>query len=227
MDMLGTILFFIVLVIIIWAIARAGNKGIQAAPIVSSAAVAGVNRDYRLPGDPRHVIRINQQWPDGIGASLIKKVGPLRDGVPVKGVSKEGRHETLTALIRGSSRRIELVRDRGNDYDPNAIKVIAHWKDAAGSSHEGQIGWIPRDISKEIAHEHPDTPLGGKILLMYQPRRGKNPGIRIDIGRPSSRGRSKESPAKPGKRIESSRQNRPNQGACNPSPREVKQRKKA
>jgi hypothetical protein len=155
------------------------------AKIVEKAHLAGFDNDYRLPGDTRNVIRINQNWPEGIGASLIKKIGPLRDGVRVTGVSQKGAKKNLIALISGAERSIELRREPANPHDRNAISVIGHWQNAHGSAGSGQIGWVAADIAKDIGREYPSEPIGGKINMMFKPVRGKNPGIRIDIGRPS------------------------------------------
>ncbi len=134
-----------------------------------------------------YIIRLDQPWPEGIGASLINKVGPYRDGIPVAGVSKEPAKQHFIALIKGERQSIELLRDPSNKYDQDAVRVIGHWYDAKGSHYQGQIGWVPANIAKEIADCYPTGPIGGRIMVMYLPRPGKDAGIRIDIGRPSLR----------------------------------------
>ena len=146
--------------------------------------LAGTDDEYRLPFDGPHVIRLNQQWPEGIGAAIFNMCGELRDGIPVAGVSQRKAKKNLSGLIYGTARRIELVRDPDNPHDKNAIKVIGYWRDSEGMDHQGHIGWVPAGFADDIAEHNIDVPLGAIITLMYQPWRGRNPGIRLNIGRP-------------------------------------------
>ena len=160
------------------------KKPLIEAPVYDTPRDAPKNSPYRLPNDPNYVMRVNQDWPEGIGAYLIPNVGPNRYGVPVTGTSQKEAALNLVSMMYGTEQRVELIRDPLNKHDPNAIKVIGYWIDSEGKQQEGQIGWVPAHITKMIAESYPDGPLGARINRFYQLVRGRNPGIRIDIGRP-------------------------------------------
>lgn len=154
--------------------------GDRPAPKIRYGDAIRPDQDYRLPDDPKYIIRVDQEWPDGIGARLIG------DDVAVAGVSKRRANKRLRKLIRGTGRRIELIRDPNNRHDRNAIMVIARWDDKSGRHKSGQIGWVPRDIAEFIARKHRDVPIGAKITMMFRPRSDKSAGIRLAIGRPAA-----------------------------------------
>ena len=59
----------------------------------------------------------------------------------VVGVTFEGRQRYIRHMQVGE--RLELVRDRNNAYDSNAIKVVNEYGD--------QIGFISRDVAAQLA----------------------------------------------------------------------------
>lgn len=151
-----------------------------AAPIIESPHDRGFEREFRHPGDPPHVIHINQQPPKGLPRKLVEYV-------EVAGVSHDEARRNAEAFIQGTSRRVELERDPTNQYDRNAIKVIGVWRDSQGTEHRGRIGWVPSVVAKDIAVKNPSTPIGATIKTMFKPRKGKGPGIRIDIWCPKAK----------------------------------------
>lgn len=71
-----------------------------AAPVVA-ARDAGFDTDHRLPGDPLHVVRIDQAWAEGRCACVV-------DDVAVA-VSRRARRD-FARFFAGSQRRIWLER---------------------------------------------------------------------------------------------------------------------
>ena len=67
----------------------------------------------------------------------------------VKGVTFGNRRKALKHLSRYTKERINvnLVRDYGNKYDNNAIKVIVSVDNGRGYT----IGFLPKEIAEEIA----------------------------------------------------------------------------
>ena len=65
-------------------------------------------------------------------------------GLTIAGVAGAGRHhaEALASDAAGPGRPLELRRDPGNQYDANAIAVLAGGV---------QVGWVPRELAEEIA----------------------------------------------------------------------------
>ena len=160
------------------------KKPLIEVPVYDAPRDAPKNSPYRLPDDPSYVMRFNQDWPEGIGAYLIPNAGPNRYGVQVTGTSQKETALSLISMMYGTEQRVELVRDPSNKHDPNAIKVIGYWIDDEGKQREARIGWVPAHIAKTITESHPAGPMGARINRFYQMIRGRNPGIRIDIGRP-------------------------------------------
>ncbi len=74
----------------------------------------------------------------------------------------EAQNEIL-GLVRGDE--VVLERDPSNEYDPNAIRVIAngHW-----------IGFVPRDTARDLA---PLLDEGIPFKAKIQAVRGKSPEI--------------------------------------------------
>ncbi|MCL2606743.1 MAG: single-stranded-DNA-specific exonuclease RecJ, partial [Coriobacteriia bacterium] len=62
------------------------------------------------------------------------------------GVTFEGRQELIAMLQEGD--KLELVRDSANDYDQNAVAVIAR---RLGGISGGQLGFLNRDLARELA----------------------------------------------------------------------------
>lgn len=157
----------------------------RSAPVVNTGYEAERNANYRLPDDPDYVIRINQDWPAGIGINICDDLRDDRDfpdSVPVAGVSH--RADALNALIDGTDRRVELLRDRENRRDPTAIKVIGHWRDRHGVDHFEQLGWVPSELAHAISRRFPTAKLGARIARMSRATDDRSPAIRINIGRP-------------------------------------------
>lgn len=160
---------------------RSGIKGSveKPAPIIESPYERGFEREFRRPGDSPHVIRINQHPPKGLPRKLAEYV-------EVAGISRDEARINAERFIAGTNRRIELERDPTNTFDPNAIKVIGIWTDADGGEHRSRIGWVPREIAKNIAENYPHSSIGATLETIYKPHNGKGAGIRIDIWCPKA-----------------------------------------
>ena len=87
-------------------------------------------------------IRLPERWPRGV-TQLSDEEWSV--AVPT------GYEEVIDAFIASSERTLELVPEPTNKLDPNAIKVIGHWRDARGCEKEGKVGYLPRDAAAILA----------------------------------------------------------------------------
>ena len=130
-------------------------------------------------------ISVFQDFPLGFTSLVAREVA-------VAGISKGSQRKAAKACIEGRDQKVELLKDPDNPHDPNAIRVVAHWRDKRGRWNSDQIGWVPRDLARQIAEEIPDVELSARIRVMFPPGRGRSPGMRIEIARrPKRRGKRK------------------------------------
>lgn len=153
---------------------------IDAAPydvrVVGSPFDLEPGEEYRFQSDRENIVRIRFKLPvSGKGIRLLAR------NVPVAGVSFHEARVNAGAFLSGRGRSLLLERDPGNQYDPNAIKVIGRWRGAKGSENEGQIGWVPKEIAAKIARQAKDVPIYGAIKMLFKPEKGKHPGIRFEV----------------------------------------------
>lgn len=64
----------------------------------------------------------------------------------VAGTSFENRQHYLMGAARRGISRVTLVREPGNPYDPNAIKVMTYIGDK-----RVPVGFVPKEIAREMA----------------------------------------------------------------------------
>jgi hypothetical protein len=127
---------------------------------------------------------MNQDWPAGIGANICPELRDEKEfpeSIPVAGVSH--RAEIVNAMIDGSDRRVELLRDRQNRRDPTAIKVIGHWRAEDGGEHYEQLGWVPAELAHAIERHFPTAKLGARLARMSRAHDDRAAAVRINIGR--------------------------------------------
>lgn len=122
--------------------------------------------------DPAHVIRFQQGIPKGLPRKLA-------DYIQVAGVSY--RQEAVSAFCLGNNQRITVEREPSNPGHPNSIKVVGSWADSSGQ-HAEHLGYLPSDAAAEIASTYDSaSPIAGTIKVIFLPRPGKSPGVRIDV----------------------------------------------
>jgi hypothetical protein len=119
---------------------------IPIAPIIESYQERGNNKDFRRPNDSVNIKRINQDAPQGLPKKLFEYIN-------VVGISYEFRAKTVMDFILGSNRMVRLEREPDNPHDAMAIKVMGTWREDNGMEHDGQFGYIPADISKQLANQ--------------------------------------------------------------------------
>lgn len=140
--------------------------------------------DFRFSKDRSHIVR----------RSFLSPTEDLTEAyrnVHVAGITFEERALTCDAFIRGRDRYLEL-RPSPFDGHPNAIKVIGHWKGEFDLPNSGDLGWVPKDISNDIAMKYPGVSLVATPLVMFHSRRGYSPGIRMMIWKPRGTRKCKE-----------------------------------
>jgi HIRAN domain len=84
--------------------------------------------------------------------------------VPVAGVSY--RAEALPDASFDPGRRLALVREPGNEYDPNAVAV---WNEERSL----QVGYVPREVAPELAGDEQAFSLwrvDGGLRVLIVPR---------------------------------------------------------
>jgi hypothetical protein len=132
----------------------------------------------RWQADLPHVRRFEHRPPKGFSMKLA-------ENVEVAGISRDETSSVAAAFMRGVGHDLRLERDPKNEFDSNAIKVIALWRDHAGGDiREEQVGWIPADLARQIAEVAPDRPFAVALRVMFLPRPGNSPGLRFDIWQP-------------------------------------------
>lgn len=155
-----------------------GYRG-RVAPIIDSPPDRGIGFDFRRSSDPEHVIRINDRPSKGLAAKL-------KEYVPVAGVSY--RQEAVSAFAQGRNRSLDLRREPSEKF-PEAIAVHGSFVDLKGKERTEQLGYVPKDIAKEIPG---DLPIGATIKVMFGACQGQDAGLRMDIWKP----RGKRTPKK-------------------------------
>lgn len=127
---------------------------------------------FRRKGDPCYLIRFKQV----LGKEYIK----IASDCEIAGVSHWPKSWAMKAFARGRYRRIELVRDPNNRFDPDAVKVFGVWR-GIYFHYRRQIGFIPARYAERIAEFPHDMKLAGTLKTIFLPRFGKSAGGRIQI----------------------------------------------
>ena len=120
-------------------------------------------------------IRLPERWPRGV-TQLSDEEWSV--AVPT------GYEEVIDAFIASSERTLELVPEPTNKLDPNAIKVIGHWRDARGCEKEGKVGYLPRDAAAILADRDRRMTLHACAVSLFlaDPEHGRSGGIRFKLG---------------------------------------------
>lgn len=149
-------------------------------PIVSHYSEVEPGEDYRLEGDGQDIIRVRPRKPSNATYPTI-----AIKGVAVAGISQPEASKNAAHFIAGINRSLTLVREPGNEYDKDAIKVIGSWAQRDKPSFFGsrQLGWVPREVAREIAKDKMFTgiELLATVRALFPPSSGGSPGIRMDI----------------------------------------------
>ena len=74
--------------------------------------------------------------------------------VKVAGVTFQNRQKTLMGIRTNLRNKVPttmlLIREPGNQYDRNAIKVLAR-RPRDGQTRRAQVGYIPRETAEKLA----------------------------------------------------------------------------
>jgi len=143
------------------------------APVTTDSYLVGLDQEYRLPNDEENVIRIKQNPPSGFGRKIF-------DNISVAGVSDSRYSESVDGLVCGQGRRLTLQREPENQYDKNAVAVIAAWT-SEGTERTGQIGYLPKEAAREIAEKYAELPIGASLHILYMRTSEKSAGLRINV----------------------------------------------
>lgn len=134
-----------------------------------------LDRDYRLPGDPPHWVRVCQRSPEGFSVLLA-------ESVMVAGISLESYRQAAVAFLQGSRRHLLLRWEGDNPVDRNAIQVVGVWRDRCGQKGQGALGYVPRQVAAKVAAKlGPGAPLAATLLVFFAPGAGRSPGIRFAL----------------------------------------------
>ena len=131
--------------------------------------------DYQEEDDEAHVIRVESSFPPGV------EPFPSEDHwVAVAGITKY--EDAVRAFIASKVRHVTLEREPSNPHDRNAVRVFGLWRGHDGYAAGGALGYLPREEAAAVATLSRRWFLHGRLVALYAPRPGKNPGIRIQIG---------------------------------------------
>jgi hypothetical protein len=133
---------------------------------------------YRLHGDATEVVRINQEWPQGVGVCICSDV-------IVEGATHPKEQEALRSLMAGTDRRLRLERQPGASHAANALAVVAIWRSEKGAQQRATIGWLPEKVAVLIAAEHHSATVSARIRRMVVETPGAPAKLHIDVGGPS------------------------------------------
>ncbi len=129
-------------------------------------------KPFRLSSDGEHVIRYKHKCPTGCHYVAFSEV-------EVAGISRPEYSDAVLLFFTNSNRSLRLRWEPSNKHDTNAIEVIGQW--GVGYS-SGKIGYVPRDIAKELA---PMIDRGEAVVAtiktMFLHRLGYSPGLRMHI----------------------------------------------
>ncbi len=114
--------------------------GYAPAPVVLSRNEVQENQDFRLPGDPLHLIRVRQNPPQAADR--------LFSSIKVAGISRT--RETVDLFVAGRSREIELRHGAAGPNDLTSIQVVGLWADQFGILHRKKLGWLSVETISEI-----------------------------------------------------------------------------
>ena len=94
----------------------------------------------------------------------------LAEDIEVRGISYEFRDQTANKFMKGNNQEVRVFWDSDNEWDPNAIQVNGRWVDEDGQSHEGKLGYVPKEIAEEIIEEYGDgMTLNAKLKRVIDP----------------------------------------------------------
>ncbi len=100
-------------------------------------------------------------------------------GLEVRGVHVEPHRSAVTRFADGSEQRLSLETDRGNPHDPNAIKIIGHFKKWATTSAI-MLGYVPREIAEALAATGLLRDVTPRLTFL-RVREGRTPTVQFDI----------------------------------------------
>lgn len=128
--------------------------------------------EYRLEGEPPHILHVRQRGPLCSGSDFAKEVA-------VAGISREPCRTSAERFCGGTYRWLELQRQPVEKF-PQAIAVIGRWWEG-GVEQKAQIGWVPDEIARRVRSEIPEGTLKARLYLIFLPAEGKSPGVRFDL----------------------------------------------
>lgn len=93
------------------------------------------------------VIRFNEISPDRAWRRLCSWNQDL--------VGEQYHRVEIAAFAGGTAQTLEVVRERDNPHDPDALAVYGEWDDADGR-RRGLLGYLPRELAAVIKAVRPD-----------------------------------------------------------------------
>ncbi len=99
----------------------------------------------------------------------------LAEGLTVAGLYIH--EKKVLEFIKGENHSIILEREPENDYDANAIKVIAKWVEGNTGRTE-MVGYVRKDIAAKIA-KHSGKPIIGCLQYISLPKKQTKDNPRV------------------------------------------------
>jgi len=102
------------------------------------------------------------------------------EGIQITGLHVPENKDWALKFADGKNQHITLNREPYNKYDKNAVAVIANWKGLI-LSYSKPIGYIPREIAKEMAKHPPFSNFKACINSIYVSADRNYVSIRINL----------------------------------------------
>ena len=123
---------------------------------------------------PRRTIKIQQDRP---GDWYVRNTN-----CSVAELNSPARADDVLCFFLGTFRWLRFEREASNGRGPDAIKIIGTYLDDHGAECEGELGYVERAVSKELANEDVGR-LWGRIRCLRPPGTGRRPTfcLRFDL----------------------------------------------
>ena len=72
---------------------------------------------------------------------------------------------------------------------------MGRWTGEGGQAqapNTGHLGYLPADVAAEMIEQDEEFRFGATVVTMFMPRRGKSPGLRLDLWCPRSKRQEQE-----------------------------------
>ncbi len=95
----------------------------------------------------------------------------------IVGITFNGRQETIEMIEKNNIKELELVRDKDNEFDKNAIMVIANFK----NNWRRQVGYLKKELAEQLAEPIDKGIKYACKIIEITGKEKENRGVNIEI----------------------------------------------